>query len=205
MPNANVPKERIKSPGVVGASSTAVVSEQTRITAGGSKSIRVDVAVGKVVSSTAVSAKLQDKSGFNLWNDVKSVTITASTDVAISSIDAGTDELTSAGHGFTDGQAVAVTATDLPSGLFDSKVYYVRDAATNTFKLSESSDGPAVDIVDAGSSVSVTAIRQFSITVQQEVAADQGLTPLRGAGRVQAITGAGDSCQVLSVLFNQED
>lgn len=205
MPNANVPKERIKLPGVVGANTTLTASESTRITAGGSKSLRVDVGVGSVTVAAAVSAKLQDSSGFNLWNDVKSVSITGSTDQSVTAVDTGTDRLTINTHGYVDGEAVAVTGTELPGGLYDTKVYYVRSATTNDFQLSETQSGPAVNLTSAGSSVTVTAVRQFSITVQQEVAGDQTLTPLRGAGRVQIITGAGDSCQVLSVIYNQED
>jgi len=62
------------------------------------------------------------------------------------------DVITCAGHGFQNGDKVRVTTTaaDLPSGLAVDTTYYVRDAATNTFKVSATVGGAAVNIADAG-------------------------------------------------------
>lgn len=70
----------------------------------------------------------------------------------ISAIDTGTDTLTSNSHGLADGTAVKIYATTtIPAGLSATRIYYVRDTATNTFKLATSAGGTAVDITSAGS------------------------------------------------------
>jgi len=62
-----------------------------------------------------------------------------------------TDIITSAAHGLSEGDLVHVaSSTTLPDGLSVSTDYYVRDVATNTFKLSAVEGGTAVDIADTG-------------------------------------------------------
>jgi len=76
---------------------------------------------------------------------------------------ATTDICTSAAHGLKNGDMVVLsTTTTLPAGLATSTVYWVMEAATNTFKLSASSvpnyttgeagspPAPVVDITDTG-------------------------------------------------------
>jgi hypothetical protein len=65
---------------------------------------------------------------------------------------ADTDVITLAAHGFQNGDKVRVStsAADLPAGLNADTTYYVRDATTNTFKVSLTDGGDAVDITDAG-------------------------------------------------------
>ena len=65
--------------------------------------------------------------------------------------DAGTDVITSAAHGLVDGRPVRFEGVDLPTGIVQGTVYYVRDSATNTFKIAASIGGSAVNITDAGS------------------------------------------------------
>jgi len=70
----------------------------------------------------------------------------------VSSIDTGTETLTSNSHGFSDGDEVKVYATTtIPAGLSDNRTYYIVSSATNTFKLATTSGGSAVDITSAGS------------------------------------------------------
>mgnify|MGYP003651131820 CR=1 FL=1 len=70
----------------------------------------------------------------------------------VSSIDTGTDTFTSNSHGMADGTAVKFhAATTLPGGLSASRIYYVRDTATNTFKVATVASGTAVDITSSGS------------------------------------------------------
>lgn len=70
------------------------------------------------------------------------ITFTAATD----------DVCTSAGHGYTDGMRVRLTTTGtLPGGLSAGTTYYIRDDETDTFKLSTSYLGTAVDITSTGS------------------------------------------------------
>jgi hypothetical protein len=65
---------------------------------------------------------------------------------------ADTDIITAAAHGFKNGQKVRVTTTaaDLPAGLAVDTTYYVRDVTADTFKVSASVGGAAVNITDAG-------------------------------------------------------
>ena len=66
---------------------------------------------------------------------------------------ATTDIITSAAHGYTGGEKLQFTTSDtLPAGLSLVTDYYVLPASvtTNTFKVSATPDGPAVDITDTG-------------------------------------------------------
>lgn len=63
------------------------------------------------------------------------------------------DQLFSVGHGMSDGDRVMVFnvfAESLPTGLTEGTVYFVVSSATNTFKVSATSGGAAVDITAAG-------------------------------------------------------
>lgn len=52
---------------------------------------------------------------------------------------------------FSDDQQVTLTSTgSLPSPLLTGQFYYVIDATTNSFKLSLTSGGSAIDITDTG-------------------------------------------------------
>lgn len=77
---------------------------------------------------------------------------TAYTEVAKTfTADAATDVLTSTAHGFTDGKVVQFTTTGtLPGGLSLATDYFVINSATNTYKVSATPNGAAVDITSAG-------------------------------------------------------
>lgn len=66
--------------------------------------------------------------------------------------DAGTDVITSAAHGRADNSTIEFTNSGgaLPAGLSAGTTYYVINAATDTFKVSLTLGGAAVDITDAG-------------------------------------------------------
>lgn len=65
--------------------------------------------------------------------------------------DAGTDTITSNGHGLANGDALLLSSsTTLPGGLAAGTVYYVIGATANTFQLALSAGGAAVNITDAG-------------------------------------------------------
>lgn len=68
----------------------------------------------------------------------------------VSSVDTGTDTITSASHGFSNGDAVVFStgsgSAALPSGLTAGTVYYIRDKDTNTFKVAATSGGSAIDL-----------------------------------------------------------
>lgn len=67
--------------------------------------------------------------------------------------DASADTITYSSHGLSDGARVALAASTIPGGLVAGQVYFVRDATTNTFKLSDTSGGTAINITSTGSSV----------------------------------------------------
>lgn len=64
--------------------------------------------------------------------------------------DVGTDVITSAAHGLVDGRPVRFEGVDLPDGMVQGTVYYVRDATTNTFKIAATLGGAAINLLDAG-------------------------------------------------------
>jgi hypothetical protein len=79
----------------------------------------------------------------------------------VTSVDTGTDTITSAAHGFSDADAIVFGKANgavLPSGLTAGTVYYVRDQATNTYKVAATSGGSAIDL-GSGLSGSVYAHR----------------------------------------------
>lgn len=62
------------------------------------------------------------------------------------------DTCTANNHGLSDGQDVYVVSTGtFPSPLSNQTIYYIRDATTNTFKLTTSPGGTAVNITTVGS------------------------------------------------------
>lgn len=85
-----------------------------------------------------------DPKEFNgtVWLAPNSATFTAN---------AGTDFITSAGHGLSDGDLLKLsTTTTLPAGLAINTAYYVINKTTDTFKLSLTSGGSAIDITNTG-------------------------------------------------------
>ncbi len=68
-------------------------------------------------------------------------------------VNTGTDVVTATGHTYINGQRVRVSQSGgaLPSPLVAATDYYVRDVATDTFKLALTSGGAAIDITTAGS------------------------------------------------------
>lgn len=88
--------------------------------------------------------------------EVRTVAVNVSASVAqtfaTTDVDIGTEIITVTGHGYSANQAVNFTSTGtLPGGLSSSNVYYVRDVTTNTFKVSSTIGGSAVDLTSVGS------------------------------------------------------
>ena len=62
-----------------------------------------------------------------------------------------TNICTSTAHGLENGDRVVLTTTTtLPAGLALATVYYVRDKATNTFKLALTAEGDVIDVTNTG-------------------------------------------------------
>jgi hypothetical protein len=62
------------------------------------------------------------------------------------------DVLTSVAHGLVTGDTVVVidTSGNLPTGLAEETIYYVRDETTDTLKLAATAGGVAIDLTVAG-------------------------------------------------------
>lgn len=69
--------------------------------------------------------------------------------------DASGDTIGWAGHGLSNGNTVYITSTtsNMPGGLRADTIYYVVNAATDTFQVATTSGGSAVNITSAGSNV----------------------------------------------------
>jgi hypothetical protein len=160
---------------------------------------------GQVTVAAAITAKHQHTNLPGLWADGKTVSITASTN-ASATANATTDQLTVAAHGLSENQPVVVGGTAVPGGIQPQTIYWVKVIDANTIQLRTAHDSTSlVDITSTGTSVTVTAVRAFTITYLPTVAGDQAHMPLRSIGRVVLTTGAGDSADILSVRVNQED
>lgn len=205
--NANIARAWNKK-GVVSipASQTnALVAESNRQTAGALQhAMRIDVFTGIAAVGSAITAKHQHSNMPGLWTDGKTVSITASTD-ASATANAAADTLTVTSHGLVENQPVVIGGTTVPGGTMPKTIYYTKVVDANTIQLKANNDSSVIDITSTGTSVTVTAVRVFSISYQANVAGDQSHMPLRANGRVVCTTGAGDSVDILAVLVNQED
>jgi len=70
-------------------------------------------------------------------------------------VDSTTDVITRNSHAYVDGDTVQFSATSLPTNLVAGTTYYVRDKTANTFKVSSTSGGTAIDIGSNGTAVYV--------------------------------------------------
>lgn len=209
MPNALVPiSQRVgaQDSSVAASQTNAVVSKPFPVTAGGSQHARIDIYTGKVVVAAAVSAAIQDSSGYNIWTTKKSVSITASTQKTFTA-DSSTDQLTAAGHGLVEDQPFILTVVGvLPAPLQPSVVYYALVVSANVIQVKASPGASPIDLTSAGSGANtLTAVGLFSIPLLDEVAGDQTYLPLRSMARIVATTGAGDSLEIVDIIRQIED
>ena len=70
-------------------------------------------------------------------------------------VDSTTDVLTATSHGLSDGDTVRMNATTLPGSASTGTTYHVRDATANTFKISTSAGGAALNMSSNGTAVVV--------------------------------------------------
>lgn len=93
---------------------------------------------------------------------------------------ATTDIITSTGHGLTAGTALKFTALTGGAGLVVGTIYYVRDVTTNTFKVSLTNGGTAVDITTDMSAGTYTAgqdagcVNQVILTINNNAVIQRG-------------------------------
>jgi hypothetical protein len=116
----------------------------TLLAAGGSNGLVVDNTV--TLGGIAYTAKLVENSATPNFR----VYLSGSFTFADADVSTGNDTITENSHGMQDGDVVTLTTTGtLPAGLALSTTYYVVSAAANTFKLSLTRAGSAVDITSA--------------------------------------------------------
>ena len=81
---------------------------------------------------------------------------------------ASTDTVYCAGHGWSDTQKITFFGGTPPAPLVEGTVYFVRDSATDSFKVSASSGGSAIDLTAAPTFGCVVA------AITEDVYASQG-------------------------------
>ena len=86
----------------------------------------------------------------------------------IFTVDPDTDTFTASTHGLSNGQRVQVRNEDgaLPGNLSAASVYYVIGSAENTFQLSATSGGAAVNVSSAGNGTNSVRL-DYTTTVTQ--------------------------------------
>lgn len=114
--------------------------------------------------------------------------------------DTGTEKITLAAHGFADGQAVQFTGT-LPAPLVAGTTYYVRDAATNDFKLAASVGGAAINLTTAGTAVKVRPFGALALTYPYH----QPGTPVQVREQVTGEVNDFTTIRAIQVIFRPLD
>lgn len=115
--------------------------------------------------------------------------------------EADDDVFTSVGHGLTDGMAVRLeaekTGDTLPGGFDNSTTYYVRDAASDTFKLAASAGGAAINVSSDGTGA---ARKYFGAT--EAIGLDTTAASAIGSASAQALEVANESTAPSGVSFS---
>jgi hypothetical protein len=124
------------------------------------ENVRAVIAGAKFTDSSMFINKQIDEHVIDTAN--KTLSPLSNGSVTAFTVDAGTDVFTSNSHGLVDGDAVNLTTTGtLPAPLTTSTtgsaslvttetIYWIINSTTNTFKLSTSSGGSAVNVTDTG-------------------------------------------------------
>jgi len=85
------------------------------------------------------------------------------------------DKLTSAAHGLIQGTVIQLTTTTtLPAGLAVTTDYYVINPTTNTFEVSLTEDGAAVDVTDDGTGTHTLTAAYGSLSTSPDTQAGEG-------------------------------
>lgn len=102
--------------------------------------------------------------------------------INITSIDLATEIITAAGHYFVGNDVVQVSSTNtIPGGLTGNTNYYVVNAAANTFQVSTTRGGSAVNITDSGNGT-ITVYKPVNVFVTGPVTLANGFTITIPAG-----------------------
>lgn len=143
------------------------------------------VAATEIADTNVYEIVLDETKGYIFYLNGHSQSFTA---------DAGTDVITANAHGLSNGQTLRFKGADLPGGLVQVTVYYVRDVTTNTFKLAATGGGAAIDITDAGSgTMTFTAPSQRSKAGDRDI----GTAPVRSS---PSLTGEAEESLVNAIV-----
>ena len=194
-------KQVLTGPVSVGNSQTLAQAATFRINDAMRTNLVVDVLVGQASGTPTLS--LQDTTGLGVWNTATTASASASTQKTISSVAPTTGTLTSAAHGYTNGQLVTLNSTgDTPGGLRAGSIYLVCNATASTFQLSQTSALiPIAPFETAGAgTLTTSAIQVVTLRMNVEDSGDRGKMPLRPTGRIAVTTTGGESAQLVGVL-----
>lgn len=112
------------------------------------------VAVGNCNPAHSFSGQTFEIDGLTITGGTSGYNLTMSGDPAksITSIDTGTDTITITSHGWAVGMPVTYlnAGGTWAGGLVDNELYYLINVTTNTFQLSRTLGGSAIDITGAG-------------------------------------------------------
>jgi len=160
-----------------GSNGQALLTDSNKVLSWGNPT-----AADPLVSAKSASYTITDGDGIGT---VKATGGSGTFDFVDGDVNTGTDTITENSHGMADGTPVYLSTNGvLPTGLSAGKTYFVRDTATNTFKLAETVGGSAVDITAAAGGG--THSLYYGITITLPTAADN-------TNRVIVITKADDT------------
>lgn len=128
--------------------------------------IFITVAMQMMAIAAIFKARAQQNAEATAWiqEDLENVKLQA-TELYIKNVDrmsASTSEITIASHGYSNGDTIIFQGTGtIAEGIEQSKTYYVRDVATNTFKLANSSGGTAIALTrdSSGDIMSIATVK----------------------------------------------
>lgn len=96
---------------------------------------------------------------------------------------AGADTCSATGHGFSDNDPVQVSSTTtLPDPLASATIYFILNATANTFQLSATPGGTAINLTDAGTGTHTVSLRDgtteyVDVTVWETGGDEERLSP----------------------------
>lgn len=205
MPNANIAAEMLEQPKSFTSSDAGMVlSKSMRITAGGSRNLRVDLYTSVSDGGTVT---LQHSSGYQVWTTAKTSAALPVEAGTAATASASTDEITSTSHGLADNEPFSLSSTgEVPAPLKADTVYYAQLIDANTIKVRSEPSGPAINLTSAGSgTITLAPISVTSIQLNVEVAGDQGVMPLKSDGRLIVGTASTSTTRLISAKLMVEN
>lgn len=79
-------------------------------------------------------------------------------------VSSSTDTITSPAHGFTNGDKIQFYAGTMPGGLSENVTYFIVNATTDTFQVSATAGGSAINITSDGSDVHWCLVKTLPVT-----------------------------------------